>query len=358
MKYLFIDTETTGLPKDEKCSPMDVNNWPRLVSLAYILCDNKEIVDKNYYIIKPNRFIIPAEATKIHGITTAEAVSKGQDLSDVLNDIKPIIEKCDYIVGHNVAFDINVINAEYYRYNFIMPASLKPNICTMKLSRDYCGLPNNKYPKLQELYTLLKGEPFSDAHNALKDTQACMECFWILKDSGIINSQKQQPIIKIYPTVDNIKWAAEHISMEYTTNAHAYLTIACNLIDNQKDFLVQDSYFTNRSLQECSRISYPNSNNEWIKSMFKNLDKYLLQNISEARFSKYDGIRIVKERTLLKVMMESSYYLLYDKQLNSIIDKLGYSEHKREQLTDYLVGKTPRAITIENDPLHLGNDID
>ena len=44
MKYLFIDTETTVLPKDDKLSPMIVDNWPRLVSLAYILCDDREIM--------------------------------------------------------------------------------------------------------------------------------------------------------------------------------------------------------------------------------------------------------------------------------------------------------------------------
>ena len=38
MKYIFIDTETIGLPKDESLSPMVTDNWPRLVSFAYILC--------------------------------------------------------------------------------------------------------------------------------------------------------------------------------------------------------------------------------------------------------------------------------------------------------------------------------
>ena len=93
MKYLFIDTETTGLPKDDSLSPMVTDNWPRLVSFAYILCDERDIVDRGYFIIKPNKFIIPIESTKIHGITTAEAVSKGIVLSEVLDIIRPLIEK-------------------------------------------------------------------------------------------------------------------------------------------------------------------------------------------------------------------------------------------------------------------------
>ncbi len=34
MKYLFFDTETTGVPKDYKAPSSDTDNWPRMVQLA------------------------------------------------------------------------------------------------------------------------------------------------------------------------------------------------------------------------------------------------------------------------------------------------------------------------------------
>jgi len=34
--YLFFDTETTGLPKKWKAPITDLDNWPRLVQLAYL----------------------------------------------------------------------------------------------------------------------------------------------------------------------------------------------------------------------------------------------------------------------------------------------------------------------------------
>jgi len=37
--YLFFDTETTGLPKSWKAPVTDLNNWPRLVQLAYLQYD-------------------------------------------------------------------------------------------------------------------------------------------------------------------------------------------------------------------------------------------------------------------------------------------------------------------------------
>ena len=43
--YLFFDTETTGLPRNWKAPVTDLNNWPRMVQIAWILSDsfNKEL---------------------------------------------------------------------------------------------------------------------------------------------------------------------------------------------------------------------------------------------------------------------------------------------------------------------------
>ena len=58
---LFFDTETTGLPKNYKAPVTDLENWPRLVQLAYILQDyDGNTILKGDYIIKPNGFTIPS----------------------------------------------------------------------------------------------------------------------------------------------------------------------------------------------------------------------------------------------------------------------------------------------------------
>ena len=329
MKYLFIDTETTGLPKDDSLSPMVTDNWPRLVSFAYILCDERDIVDRGYFIIKPNKFIIPIESTKIHGITTAEAVSKGIVLSEVLDIIRPLIEKCDYIVGHNVVFDINVLNAEFYRYNMTLPVSLKPFYCTMMLSKDYCGLPNNKYPTLEELSIILRGEAFKNAHNAMEDTKMVMECFWILTDSGVVNSQNKKQIIKIYPTEDNISWAAKQVSTEYAAKAYAYLTFASNLLYNKSNFLKSedDDYsFCDRYLDSFSRIDdsilkrldaktrkefeyyskdfrcskNPHNNSEWVNSMFDFLKEEIYKTVGCIIANKFNNSKAIVPRPILR----------------------------------------------------------
>lgn len=318
MKYLFIDTETTGLPQDDSFSIDAINNWPRLVSVAYILCNDRKIVRENYSIIKPNGFIIPPESTKVHGITSAEAISKGRALSEVLDEIKGVINECDYIVGHNVVFDINMLNAEFFRYDMTLPVSLKPYYCTMLLSKDYCGLPNDKYPTLEELYSILKGESIANAHNAMIDAQASMECFWILKDSGIVGPKVEMPTIKIYPTEDNISWAAERISMEYANKAYAYLTIACNLLYNRNNFLKPNSNlksvlesnsdsdavddWINGLFPEC--ICTKNPDGEWNNNMFTFLKDEIQKTCSSVKTNKVDGKRIVITRSYMRNHLE------------------------------------------------------
>ena len=51
--YLFFDTETTGLPNDYNASPNQLDNWPRIVQIAWLLhdCEGNEI-SKNEFIAK------------------------------------------------------------------------------------------------------------------------------------------------------------------------------------------------------------------------------------------------------------------------------------------------------------------
>jgi DNA polymerase III epsilon subunit-like protein len=56
MTYLIFDTETTGLPINWKAPVSDLNNWPRLVQIAWMQCDNSgKILSSSDYIVKPRK---------------------------------------------------------------------------------------------------------------------------------------------------------------------------------------------------------------------------------------------------------------------------------------------------------------
>ena len=188
--YLFFDTETTGLPRDWNAPVSRLDNWPRLVQLAYLHFDREgNLLEEGDFIIKPESFSIPAQASMVHGISTERALQEGQDLKAVLEQFKALIEQSTFLVAHNISFDEKIMGAEFLRKHFDNPIPLKRKICTMQKSIDFCAIPNRygyKWPKLSELHHKLFGYNFEESHNAAADIKATAKCFWELKKIGEI----------------------------------------------------------------------------------------------------------------------------------------------------------------------------
>lgn len=189
--YLFLDTETTGLPHDSNAPITDVNNWPRIIQISWILAtESQKIICEKNYIIKPEGFKVPEGFTTIHGITNEFALQKGVNIEFVLNDLLRDLKKVDYIVGHNIKYDVNVVSAELIRKSYKKNILGIPQICTMLSSVIFCKIPNfwgsYKYPRLQQLYFKLFNKVFDGAHNSLTDAKAAFDCFYELKNRGII----------------------------------------------------------------------------------------------------------------------------------------------------------------------------
>ncbi len=188
--YLFFDTETNGLPKNWKAPVTQVNNWPRLVQIAWILYDAKgNEVDRNDHIIQPVGFSIPRAASDVHGITLARAKAEGIPLQTVLQEMADQIGKSTHLVAHNMSFDEKIVGAEFLRSGFPNTIPNKKRLCTMHSSTDFCAIPGMygyKWPKLSELHIKLFGKDFEEAHNAAADINATAKCFWELKKRGIM----------------------------------------------------------------------------------------------------------------------------------------------------------------------------
>jgi DNA polymerase III epsilon subunit-like protein len=194
--YLFFDTETTGIPRNWKAPLSDLDNWPRLVQIAWVQYDDieKKILEQDY-IIKPEGFTIPADASRVHGITTERAEEEGLELKKVLEKFSQLIDKSGYLVAHNMAFDEKIVGAEFLRQNIKHSLFERERLCTMKASTAFCALPGPygyKWPKLSELHIKLFSNDFEEAHNASVDIEACAKCFWELKRRGIIKLQAQK----------------------------------------------------------------------------------------------------------------------------------------------------------------------
>lgn len=189
MVRLFFDTETTGLPKSFRAPSTDIDNWPRLVQLSWILADEHKELSRADLIIKPDGFEIPEAASNVHGITTEMALKNGISAKNAVYYFLGAAKCANVLIGHNVSFDTNVVGAELVRaygkdYIYGIPTQ-----DTMKSSIDLCAIPGVrgfKYPKLIELYRKLFGHDFEDAHNSMADISATYECYWKLVELGLI----------------------------------------------------------------------------------------------------------------------------------------------------------------------------
>ncbi|MBU1855216.1 MAG: 3'-5' exonuclease [Nanoarchaeota archaeon] len=190
MKYLFFDTETTGLPQFYELPVSMLENWPRMVQIAWIIFDEQGIeLNKESHIIKPEGYTIPEEVAKIHRITTERAIREGKDLKEILEQFSNAVKSSDLVIAHNMRFDEKIVGAEFIRKNVSNSLEEKEKFCTMLSSTNFCQIPSeygNKWPKLTELHLKLFNEEFADEHDARADVTACARCFFEMKKLNII----------------------------------------------------------------------------------------------------------------------------------------------------------------------------
>ena len=193
--YLIFDTETTGLPQNFNAPLSDFDNWPRMVQIAWQLHDEKgELIENQDYIIKPEGYDIPFNATRIHGISTKMAQEQGRDLQEVLEEFTEVLKKTKVVAGHNIDFDYKIVGAELFRKGIENTLEKTLSADTMELGTDFCQLSggkNGRYksPKLEELYEKLYGKKFDEAHNAAADVNATAQVFFEMMRIGIIPAE-------------------------------------------------------------------------------------------------------------------------------------------------------------------------
>ena len=190
---LFFDTETTG-----------VTGKPHLVQLAFILTeDDGTLRNSGNFIVKPEGYEIPVEASNIHGITTEIAMRCGLPLSVVISAFNNSAIACTggKLVAHNLSFDIRIMRHAYERGNWPSRIDNLEHFCTMEALKDKvrmpptsrmrsAGIPGYKSPKLSEAYLFVFNRPLENAHDALYDVNACKDLYlWLKQQERAADSQ-------------------------------------------------------------------------------------------------------------------------------------------------------------------------
>lgn len=116
MKIIVFDTETTSLKPGQICQ------------LAYLIVENGEITGKNMFFTVDD---MDERSQSVHGFSMEmlETLSEGKTFSDRVSEINEDFLKAEMIVGHNVAFDIRFLKAEFERCFIEFPKVR--SFCTM-----------------------------------------------------------------------------------------------------------------------------------------------------------------------------------------------------------------------------------
>lgn len=305
-KYLVFDAETTGFPINRHASPDDFNNWPYIVQIAWILFDDEQklIEHNDFYLRQPIK--IPADATNIHGITTAMMLEKGIEPSIVYANFKKAIDNTEYIIAHNIDFDIPVVHCEFLRNGLKWDFPNNRLLCTMKTGANFCKIPPHrngeyKWPKLTELYQncFYPGHAmniFPDAtstknvHSANIDSCMTAQCFFKLKDLGLFKEFKSETTansVSAKQTEGNFEnlhelldtWVSDNAYWVYHKIKHTGLGITR---------VVKDDYIGDSS-RHCENVTaqFKKWDEQWAKIIHKN----------KSQAEKESSLKIAEERT-------------------------------------------------------------
>ena len=202
---LIIDTETNGLPDitglrwGEYPVYNDINKYKtaRIVQFTFMVCgtcfEEKELHD---YVIKRDGFNI--ENSQFHGITDDISDTDGRPFPEIAKIFSQNLSKVSHIVAHNIAFDINVIKAELFRYelhDIIEELNKKQLLCTMKHTKPILKIINQygryKNPSLAELYEYNFMQPIENAHNSKYDVINLHKVVKHMYDRRTLNYRKR-----------------------------------------------------------------------------------------------------------------------------------------------------------------------
>ena len=168
VKILCFDTETSELLTDK------TKDTCKIIQLSWITYDTiTHDQEENDFILNINQEVTNSH---IHRITT-EMSEKGYEFSDIYQMFMDDLRECDFLLGHNIQYDLNMLEVELFRLG-------EYDMCDELYAKRYkdtmlMGAKQNrgKYPTLICLHEKLFIQPFEGAHSAIEDVRATLACY-------------------------------------------------------------------------------------------------------------------------------------------------------------------------------------
>lgn len=176
MKYLIIDTETSGL--FDFSQPADAPGQPRLAAFASIGLAGPQGPEQNAVCryVKPDGWRMAPEAGAINRLTDRFLWGHGEPVAAILESYSRAIYGGAVIVAYNAQFDTKIMRAEMRLAGMPDLFEQTANICLMKAMKAHMGIKGWRHPKLKDAAAFV-GHDLDNEHDALADARAALAIF-------------------------------------------------------------------------------------------------------------------------------------------------------------------------------------
>ena len=158
MRYIVLDTETTGLDPDE---------GHKIIEIGCIEIINRKVTDNTFHkYINPEREI-DIEASKVHGLTASNLSDKPL-FEDIYDEFLGYISNSPLII-HNAPFDLGFLKKEFSYLKSDSNFFTNEIIDTLKIARKVSPGKKNTLDALCERYSIDNSD--RDLHGALLDAR-------------------------------------------------------------------------------------------------------------------------------------------------------------------------------------------
>lgn len=187
MTTLIFDTETTGLPLAAGAS---LDRQPHVIEMFALVVDHEfQEIERHHGLYNPG-FRLPRKIVEITGITDDRLRGLRPFHVDGLQRFTALASGAGEVVGHNLAFDMQMVEFAHSRAQAAHGAGAgargsglpwpRRRICTVDASIAQIGYRE----KLGDMYERMFGMRFSGAHRAEADVLALLKIFQKLRETG------------------------------------------------------------------------------------------------------------------------------------------------------------------------------
>lgn len=235
-RLVVLDVESTGL-----CTTRD-----DIIQMAAIVYGERGVTETLDLLVKPTKSV--GDSFYVHGFSDEQLEKEGLEPKEALRRLREFVK--DYvIVGHNVNYDLQIINSMLSRYKLPMLTENRVYDTLDLAYKVYPKLPNHKLATLSQLITT-ETKP---THNALQDILATGEVLTHLLKQ--IMEKKQERLEKIeayYCYVEEYKEKLHEIIQMIQTHS---ISESLEKLMNAYDFRAYYEPGAIESIRELYRIA-------------------------------------------------------------------------------------------------------